>query len=251
MIRSIGIASGKGGVGKTTVTINLATALMEFNRNVIALDADVKMSSLGIQLGMYYFPFTLNDVLNKRSNVLDTIYIHPSGLRIIPTSLAIEKIGIGGLKDVLNNKLLDDNIILVDSPPGLETNALSVLKSCKEIIVVTTPEIPALTDVIKTIDAAGKCGVKMLGVVVNRYKKSVKEQLSIKEIESGCGLPVIGIIPEDRSIPRSVFKKGPAVKLYPYSPLSISFKKIAAGLLDIEYHEPKFLFLKRVLRRER
>jgi len=248
MNRTIAIISGKGGVGKTIVTANLSAALMQFKKNVIALDADIKMSGLGLQLGMYYFPVTLSDVLMQKANIFEAVYIHPSGLRIIPASLCAQDVRVSRLKDILNDQFLDGNIVLVDSPPGLEKNTLSILKACKELLIVTIPEIPAIADVMKTIVAAKKAGAKPIGIIVNRYKRSEKNQISVKEIESACNVPVIGIIPEDKTIQKSIFKRVPAVFLDQYSASTIEFKKIAANLIEEKYLPPKFLSFKRFFR---
>ena len=89
MGRKIGIVSAKGGVGKTITTLNLASALMQFSRDVVSVDGDVKLSGLSLQLGMYYFPVTLNDILEGERSILESLYIHTTGLRIIPASLGM------------------------------------------------------------------------------------------------------------------------------------------------------------------
>jgi len=248
MNRSIAIVSGKGGVGKTTVTSNLTAALMKFKRNVIALDADIKMSGLGLQLGMYYFPVTLTDVLMKKANIFEATYIHPCGMRIIPASLCIQNVKVSRLKQIIEDPFLDNNIVLVDASPGLEKNAIAVLKACKEVIIVTIPEIPAVADVMKTLVAAKKTDTKPIGIIINRYRKREKDQITVKEIESTCDLPVIGVIPEDKTITKSIFRRIPAVLLDPCSPSSIEFKRIAAKLVGEEYTLPRFHSIKRFLR---
>ncbi len=237
MIRSIGVISAKGGVGKTVTTVNLSAALMEFGNKIIAVDADVKMSGLGLQLGMYHFPLTLNDVLNQNLSVLEAMYIHSSGLRIIPASLYLKDARISRLKHVLNDSELLDTIVMVDTPPGLEKNNLTIMRSCSEIIVVTTPELPSVADIMKTIKIAKEKKMNVLGIIVNRYKKGT-EQITPEEIEYACKTPVIGIVPEDKTISRSIFKCTPAVFLNPYSPSSIEFKRIAAQLIGEEYKIP-------------
>lgn len=232
--KAIGIVSGKGGVGKTVVTINLASALMSFGRDVIAIDADIKMSGLGLQLGMYYFPATLNDVLNNNVDILNAVYIHPSGLRIIPASLSLESVKISNLSKVLSSNFFENSLVLVDSPPGLDSHSIEVMKACKEIIIVTLPEIPSVADAIKTIEVCKDVGARPIGIIVNRYRKE-KEQLNYKEIENACELPVLGIIPEDKTIRKSIHKQMPAFFLNPYSPSSLEFKKIAAKLLGFSY----------------
>ena len=247
--RIIGIVSGKGGVGKTTTTVNVSAALMELKKNVVAIDSDIKMSGLGLQLGMYYFPFTLNDVLMNRGKLFEALYIHPSGLRIIPASLYIENVGLHRLKTVLEDPFLDNNIVLIDAPPGLENNTLCILKACPEIVIVTTPEIPSITDAMKTILMARKTKNKILGIIINMHKKRDSNQISVKEIESSCGLPVIGIVPLDGNIKKSLFKRTPAVFLNSYSPATIAYKKIAASLVGETYTPPKNLFLKTIFGR--
>lgn len=249
MTRILGIVSGKGGVGKTTTTVNLSAALMEFKESVIAIDTDIKMSGLGLQLGMYYFPVTLNDVLSGKRNIHEALYLHSSGLRIIPSSLQIEDIDISRLKEVLYGPFFEKDIVLVDAPPGLETHALSVIKSCPNILIVTTPEIPAISDAMKIISITNNTNSKPIGILLNRYRKRDSDQVSIKEIESTFDLPVIGIIPEDKTISKSIFKGKPSVYLNPYSPSSIAFKKLAANLIGVRYVPPKYPKLKRILRR--
>ena len=247
--RIIGIISGKGGVGKTTTVVNLSAALMEFNKNVIAIDADLKMSGLGLQLGMYYFPFTLNDVLMDKGKLFEALYIHPSGLRIIPASLYSKDIKFYHLKNVLEDPFLDNNIVLVDAPPGLESNAMAVLKSCPEILIVTTPEIPSITDAMKIMTAARKTKNKILGIIVNMYKKREYNQINVKEIESSCCLPIIGTVPYDKNIKKGLFRRVPGVFLNPYASSSVAYKKIAASIMGHEYKPPGNRFLKKFFKR--
>lgn len=245
-IRTIGIVSGKGGVGKTIVTINLTAALMEFGKKAIAIDADIKMSGLGLQLGMYYFPTTLNDVLRDNASILSATYIHPSGIRVIPASLSIDPVDTSNLNKALDSPYLRNSLLLIDSPPGLESNVIQVLRACNEVILVTLPEIPAIADAIKTIEACEEAKVKPLGIVVNRYRRG-SNQINFKEVESACELPVLGVIPEDKNIRKSIFKKEPAVFLNPYSPASIAFKKVAAKILGFNYALPTFFHIKKLL----
>jgi septum site-determining protein MinD len=244
--RIIGIASGKGGVGKTVITINLSAALMEFGKKVIAIDADIKMSSLGLQLGMYHFPVTLNDVLRNNVDIFNSIYTHPSGIKMIPASLSAEETDVSNLKKVLNSSYFDDSILLLDSPPGLENTTIQALMSCNEVILITLPELPSLADLIKMKEKCDEVGAKPVGIIVNRYRKREKNQINLKEIETACELPVLGAIPEDDLIRKSIYKKEPAVFINPYSSSSIAFKKIAAKILGFEYNPPSLLSLRKL-----
>lgn len=245
MGRKIGIVSAKGGVGKTIITVNLAAAIMGFSRNVVALDADVKLSGLGLQLGMYHFPVTLNDVLTQGRPILESLYIHATGMRIIPAALGTRQLNLSRLQRVLNDPALDDNLVLVDCPPGLENNALNVIRACPEAVIVTTPEIPAVTDVFKTIAAARKSRCQLLGLIVNRYRKG-GNQIRISELSAVCDLPILGVIPEDPALPRSVFRRVPAVIGSPHAPASVEFKRIAASLINQKFSPPRGAALRRL-----
>ena len=86
MEKTIGIVSGKGGVGKTTFVTNVGLSLIELEKDVVVVDADLSTSNLGLQLGFYQFPIGLQDVLEGNVPITNAIYTHPSGLKIIPAT---------------------------------------------------------------------------------------------------------------------------------------------------------------------
>src|SRR4030042_2598470 len=92
MTRIITIASGKGGVGKTTLVSNLAAALAGFKKSVIAVDGNLTTANLGIHLGIPLYPVTLQDVLNGKARLKDALYYHDSGFRVLPADVSIEKL---------------------------------------------------------------------------------------------------------------------------------------------------------------
>ena len=89
MTKFIGIASGKGGVGKTTIAINTAISILNFERGITLLDANLSTPHVSIHLGAPLSPITVHDVLKGRNSITEATYIHPSGLRIIPASISI------------------------------------------------------------------------------------------------------------------------------------------------------------------
>ncbi|MCX8178766.1 MAG: P-loop NTPase [Candidatus Aenigmarchaeota archaeon] len=242
----IGIFSGKGGVGKTTLTVNLAISMQRFNKNVIAVDTDLKMSSLGLHLNMYKFPVTINEVLSSSKNILDALYIHPSGIRIVPAPVYAEDVDTSTLKEILSNPVLSNNYVLLDSPPGLEKNTIDVISACNAAIILTTPEIPAVADALKMVEKIKKMNVKMLGLVINMSDHD--SQLDDSEIESTLGLNIIGKIPFDKNVKKSLSAKQPLVDYNPYSPAAIEIKKIAARVLNEDYKTERFLILKRIFK---
>jgi septum site-determining protein MinD len=253
-VRIIGVVSGKGGVGKTTFVANVGLALKEFNKEVVAVDADLSTSNLGLHLGLYQFPVGLQEALEGDINILDTIYTHSSGLKVVPASISLSHLHKNFSPFRLKNLLIDlgsstnlEGLILIDSPPGLEKGLYLALKACDEFIVITNPEIPAVTDALKVIKVAKEFGKEARGIVINRVRDAY--ELKPKEIEEMCEAHVIGQIPEDKLIKKSIFEKTPLVSYKPYSKASIAFKKIAANLVGEEYKPPRFLKLKRIFRR--
>ena len=244
MNKVVGIFSAKGGVGKTTCALNMALAVHDFGSDVMVLDCDLKNSNLALHLGLYDFPLTLQDVLEGDTNFLEAVYIHSSGLRIIPASISPRefKTEMMKMKGVLNSM---DQCILLDTPAGMNDDVRDILQLCNEAIVVTTPDIPSLTDSMKTIQMAKDMGRKIRGIIVNRVER--KHEIKVEDIEKVCGLPVLGVIPEDRNIKKSIYKNIPVIRNKPNSDSSIAMKQIAAKLIERDYSPPLLYRIKKVL----
>jgi septum site-determining protein MinD len=251
MKRIIGVVSGKGGVGKTTLVANVGLSLLDFNKDVVVLDADLSTSNLGLHLGIHQFPVDIQDVLEKRIDIMDALYIHPTGLKMIPASISLKYFNKSPeyyrLRSIFTNI---GNLVLIDSPPGLEEGAYAVLKACDEALIVTNPDIPAITDSLKVVQIAKKMGKDITGIVFNRVRKESYE-IRAEEMERACNIPVIGNIPEDSMIRKSISEKVPLVHYKPYSPASIAFKRIAANIAGLQYNPPKFLGMRRLFGRFR
>ncbi|MFH1978213.1 MAG: cell division ATPase MinD [Candidatus Aenigmatarchaeota archaeon] len=246
MRRIISIVSGKGGVGKTVFASNLGLALTELVGDVTPVtlvDCDMSTANLGLHLGYYEIATGLHDVIERKMDIEDAVHFHPSGLRFIPTSLDYERT-IAFNPYTLKNRLRQlEGIIIIDSPPGLHEDVFSVLKASTEAIVVTQPETTAVTDALKTINYAHQMKKKVTGIVVNRMRDSY--EISPKDIEEMCDVAVIGEIPDDKHLKRSVFEKTPVINYRPHSKSAIEIRRIAAYLTGKEYNPPKFLRLRR------
>lgn len=237
MTRIIAVASGKGGVGKTTVVSNLATALAHFRKSVVAIDANLTTSNLGLHLGIPLYPVTLNDVLNGRARVKDALYYHSAGFRVIPGDVSLRKLMVpqsGKLLDVFYKLAGDADFVLIDTAAGLGKEAQATIKAADEVITVTNPEMPALTDALKLSRIARGFETDNVGVIVNRIK-NMPHEVPIGRIEEFLGLPVIGRISEDNSIGRSIASRQPVVLHSPNSISAQQIKAIAAGLIGEKY----------------
>ncbi|MBN2102347.1 MAG: cell division ATPase MinD [Candidatus Aenigmarchaeota archaeon] len=248
MSRVVGIISGKGGVGKTVVTANIGMALHEIGQDVTLVDADLTSSNLGLHLGLYSFhPCNMQKILRGEIRPEKAIYIHPSGLKLMPSSLAYESIDVDASKlRAIFNRM--NGLVLVDSPPGIAREGLAVLQCCDDLIVVTNPEYPAITDALRVIEVARENNKNILGIVVNKVSRD-KFHVHVSEIEAATELPVIAIIPEDKSVRRSIFSKMPVIHHKPYSVPAIEFRRLAAKLVGAPYIPPKFAAFKNLISR--
>lgn len=236
--RTIGVVSGKGGVGKTVVTLNLGAAMMDVGRQVIVLDADAEMPNVGLQLGMYSQPTSLRQVVEQDIHVMSAMQVDKdSGLRVIPTSLSREPVDTEAMEAL--NMIPDDYVVLIDSPPGYERPVERVIETCDELIFVTTPEIPSVTDTFKLYQEARKKGKNVLGVVINMYD-SPKKHLSVAEVEGALEMPVLGVIDDSALVQKSIFDNQPVVSMRPHAKPSRAFKQIAADMTGERYEVSLF-----------
>ncbi|MBU3957609.1 MAG: cell division ATPase MinD [Nanoarchaeota archaeon] len=249
MSRIIGIVSGKGGVGKTTLAINLGAALAARGKKVIIIDCNITTSHLGAYLGMYYCPVTINQVLKGDAEMSDIIYDHHSGMKVIPASLKLEDIkGIDftRLKEVVR-KLDDDSIMILDAAPGLGREAAIAMRASDEILYITTPFVPAVIDVMKCKNMAAEIGLKHIGLVLNMVSNESYE-LAKKDVERLSGLPVISTVPMDRNVHKSLAANLPVIQYAPGSGSSLAFKKLAAFIINEKYEETFFERLRNIFR---
>jgi septum site-determining protein MinD len=237
MTRIIGIASGKGGVGKTTTAINLGCALTRFGRDTVVVDGNLSTPHVALHLGSVSLASTLNDALLGRKAITDTAYLHPSGLKVIPAGISLNDYrgaSMARLRDALLGLAGATETVLLDTAGGVGEEASSGIKAADEIILVTTPDMLAVTDAMKTSAIAQESGVAIGGVIISRATGD-KAELDKANIEALLGCPTLGIIPEDPSVKRALAMKQPVVHSHPDSPAAIAFKRIAASMLGQSY----------------
>ena len=241
MKRLIVITSGKGGVGKTTTAINLGAAINHFGGNVLVIDGNLSTPNIGIHLNSPEVPINLNHVLLRKAEPYEAVYEHESGMKIMPSSLSVRelrKIKPNKIKDFKDDFKRIADYVIVDSSAGLGSEATSVMEMADELIIVTNPEIAAITDALKTVKLAEQMRIPVMGTIVTRVRKDDIE-MQPETVKEMLEIPILGMIPEDMVVKRAINMKDAVVNVYPKSKPSRAYKEIAAKIMNIDYYSRK------------
>jgi len=237
MQKIIVITSGKGGVGKTTTAINLGAAINYFGEDVLVIDGNLTTPNIGVHLNSPEVPIDLNSVLLGKADAEEAVYEHGSGVKIMPASLAIselKKIKPEKFKDIKKDLRKLSTYVIVDSCAGLGHETSSIMEAADELIIVTNPEITAITDALKTIKLAESMKKPIRGVIVTRVRKNNFE-MSPSEVKDMLEMPILGMVPEDIAVQESLKIRDAVVHTHPKSKASRAYKEIAAQLIGAKY----------------
>jgi septum site-determining protein MinD len=224
--------AGKGGVGKTISAINLASALNNYGRNVVLVDASIKSPHIALHLGALKVKNTMHDALLGTKKIRDCAYSHVSGLYVIPGSLSPEKQDAAQTENIKKHLAqLEGCCELVIMDTGNDAADFeNVMSAAHELLIVTTPDLPSVAEALKIISKARAKGITVAGAVVNRIR-GLSSEMGMQNIQSMLGVPVISEIEEDRSVPESLVTRHPVVYSHPDSSASEGFKLLARKLI--------------------
>lgn len=234
------IASGKGGTGKTTTTLNLGTALAELGKKTAILDADIGMANLALLIGLERSKVTLHEVLSGNANISEAIYEGPGGVKVIPSGLSLkgfQKSNPDKLKDVMSTLVEGLDFLLIDAPAGISRDGVIPLAVADKVILVVNPELSSMADALKTKALTEMLGGSVEGAILNRASLE-KTEINKNKVSELLGVKVLEMIPEDSNVRLSAAFKTPVVIKVPNSPASIAFKRLAAQLAGQAFIEP-------------
>ncbi len=206
--RVVTVTSGKGGVGKTTVSANLAVALARMGRKVVALDSDIGLRNLDIVMGLENrIVYDLVDVVEGRCRLRQAMIRDKRlpELYLIPAAQTRDKMAVSPSDMILVCDQLRKEVdyVIVDSPAGIERGFRNAIAPADQVLIVTNPEVSAVRDadrIIGLIEAEEKGPGRL---IVNRLKPGMvarQDMLSVEDIWDILRVDVIGVIPEDESI---------------------------------------------------
>ena len=241
--RIVAVTSGKGGVGKTNLTVNLAIAMSMEGKRVLVIDADLGMANVDVVLGTVSKHHLMH--LLKPDIKLEDVLIHgPYGVNYISGGSAIERAVEFTIaeRQILLDKLSAcgdiADVILIDTGAGLGQNVMEFILSADEVVLVTTPEPTAMTDAYAVMKAYNsRAQAKNMKLVVNRIYdenegKDVTEKLRrTAERFLSMRLPSLGYIYEDRNVMNAVKKQAPLLIAYPNTLAARCVHAVAQGIL--------------------
>lgn len=237
--RVITVTSGKGGVGKTTATANLAVALATLDKRVVCIDADIGLRNLDVVMGLENrIVYDLVDVVEGRCKLRQAMVKDKrvADLYLLPAAQTRDKTAVSPQDMVLlTNQLREDyDFILIDSPAGIEWGFRNAVAPADEVIVITNPEVSAVRDadrIIGLIEAEERRIPASL--VINRVKPDMVrkgDMLSVDDVLEILSVRLLGVIPEDEHILISSNRGAPLALDHDKSAAGDAFRNIARRL---------------------
>ena len=237
-VRVIAVTSGKGGVGKTNISVNLAASLSLAGQRVMLMDADLGLANVDVLLGLEPH-FDLQHVISGEKSLDEIIVQGPLGIHVVPASSGVEKMA--ELTSVEHASLIAAfselkqpiDVLIVDTAAGIADGVVSFAKACQEVIVVVCDEPTSLTDAYALIKVLSmRHGIKQFQILANMVKDEsqglnlYEKLLNTTDRFLEVGLKYLGAVPFDEQLRQSVRAQKPVVEAYPRSPAAKALVRI-------------------------
>lgn len=238
-VQVIAVTGGKGGTGKTSVSINLATAFAQSGRRVMLLDGDLGLANCDVLLGLTP-RCTLEHVLRGERTLEEVIVETPAGVRVIPASSGVARMAAltsmeqAGLIQAFSALPNAPEVLVVDTAAGISDSVLQFCHSAQQVLVVLRDEPTSLTDTYALIKVLSRThGVRHFRVLANMTRTAGQGQSVFQRLQRVTDrylevvLEYAGEIPEDMSMQRAIQSQRPVLEAYPSSAASQAFKRLA------------------------
>lgn len=237
-VRVIAVTSGKGGVGKTNISVNLAASLSLAGQRVMLMDADLGLANVDVLLGLEPH-FDLQHVISGEKSLDEIIVQGPLGIHVVPASSGVEKMA--ELTSVEHASLISAfseleqpiDVLIVDTAAGIADGVVSFAKACQEVIVVVCDEPTSLTDAYALIKVLSmRHGIKQFQILANMVKDEsqglnlYEKLLNTTDRFLEVGLKYLGAVPFDEQLRQSVRAQKPVIEAYPRSPAAKALVRI-------------------------
>jgi len=238
-VQVIAVTGGKGGVGKTTIAVNLAASIAARGKQVMLLDGDLGLANVDVFLGLTP-RLTLADVLAGNCSLEEILLDAPQGFKVVPAASGIAQLAELdtlthlGLVRAFGDITSKVDVMVIDTAPGIAGSVLQFSQAAQQVLVVLCDEPASLTDAYALIKILSRDhGVKQFRVVVNQVRGRGMGQALFQRFERvatrflSVDLDYVGEIPEDAFLRRSIREQRPVVSAYPSAPASVALKTLA------------------------
>ncbi len=238
-VQVIAVTGGKGGVGKSNVSVNLAIALAELGRRVVVLDADLGLANIDVLLGITS-KSNISNVLHGDCSLMEVMVNGPGGIRIIPAASGTQEMATlsprehAGLIQAFSTISDQMDILIVDTAAGINDSVVSFVKASQEVVIVVTDEPTSITDAYALIKLLNReHGVFRFRVLANMVKTSQDGHNLFAKLSKvtdrflDVAMQYMGCVPFDDSVKRAVQRQRAVLEAYPRSKAALAFKSMA------------------------
>ena len=243
--RIITVTSGKGGVGKSNIVVNLSIALQKLGKKVMIFDADIGMGNDDIIMGCSS-RYNVFDVICKGKEIEEVVLTGPFGVKLLPGGSALIKVE--DLTETQRNLFLNKltaltglDYIIMDTGAGVNKSVLGFIACCEDLVIVTTPEPTSLTDAYSLLKAVKHFNIKNAArVIINRSLDNNEADLTFNKFNNavtkflGMKLDYLGKISEDKKLTHAVREQQPVIVSYPNSQVAQDINSIASKIEGIK-----------------
>src|SRR5882757_2172849 len=235
----IAVTGGKGGVGKSTVAVNLATAMSAAGKRVLLLDGDLGLANIDVMLGLSP-RHTLAQLIDGTCTLDEIIVDAPQGFQVVPAASGVANMANMTVTQHLNivqafsslSTRLD--VLIVDTAAGISHGVLQFSQAAQQVLVVVCDEPASITDAYALIKVLSRNhGVREFQVIANMTRTAGEGAALFKKLERVAArfldviLNYVGEVPEDPYLKRAIREQRPVTDAYPASPAAMAFKKLA------------------------
>lgn len=239
-VKVITVTGGKGGVGKSSVSLNLSVALCQLGYKVMLFDADLGLANIDVMLGLKV-DRNLGHVLSGECELSDIIKTGPAGLRIVPASSGLKQMveltpqEHAGLIRAFSDLKEDIDFLIVDTAAGISDMVLSFCRAAQDVVMVVCNEPTSIADAYAEMKVlSNDYGVKKFKIIGNNLHTLDEGKIMFQKLSAVCGrflnvtMELVACVPADPNLRKAIRQRSCAVELYPQSPASKIFKLLAS-----------------------